>query len=407
MPTDFSGPRARMSWRRQLPAYSPLPLRAVLAGAAGLLGGGNAARARVSFILRSHFGAQDVLLVNSGTGALTLAIKACLAGSPGLAGALPAYGCFDLATAADGAGVPVVLYDVDPATLAPDLASLRRALDRGARAVVLAHLYGIPAAPEPVRALCAEAGAWLIEDVAQGAGASLRGRPLGAFGDLAVLSFGRGKGNTGGRGGALLARDERPAALLDSVRRDVLPPRGGFKEYVQLKFQWLFGRPWLYAIPSALPFLRLGETVYHAPSPVRGLSAVAAHTLAVTWLLGGAEADVRRAHAARLLAARGGALVPIALPRDGEPGYLRLPFVASPAARAAAETVQARAMGVMPGYPTALSDLQGFGERVVNGADGFPGAASMAERLVTVPVHGRLAERDVAGLEAWLANSRG
>jgi len=393
-------------WRRQLPAYSPLPMRAVLAGATGLLGGGDATRARVSSILAAHFGAHDVLLTDSGTGALTLAIKACLADSPGSAVALPAYGCYDLATAADGAGAAVVLYDIDPATLAPDYASLKRALVhavRSVRAVVLVHLYGIPVDPEPVRAAVATSGAWLIEDAAQGASASLRGQPLGAFGDLAVLSFGRGKGITAGRGGALLARGARGLALLERVRSDVLPPRRGFKEYVELKMQWLFGRPWLYAVPSALPFLRLGETVYHSASPVRGLSAVAVRTLEVTWPLGDGEAKVRRSHAARLLAARGEGLAPIAVPRDGEPGYLRLPFVASSGARREAGTAEARTIGVMPGYPRALCDLAGFGERVVNREDTFPGARLLAERLVTLPAHGLLCERDLAALEAWMA----
>jgi hypothetical protein len=198
-----------------------------------------------------------------------------------------------------------------------------------------------------------------------------------------------------------MARDAGAAALLGAVRRDVLPPRRGFKELVQLKMQWLFGRPWLYAIPSALPFLRLGETLYHPPLPVREVSAVAARTLVVTWPLGDAEAAARRAHAARLSVARSDGLTPIAVPSGGEPGYLRLPFVASPAARAAAGTPAARAMGVMPGYPLALCDLPGFGERVVNRADGFPGAKLLAERLITVPVHGRLAERDLADIGSW------
>ena len=399
-----------MNWRRQLPVYSPLPLRAVLAGAAGLFAGGDAARGRLAATLREHFGAHEVLLTDSGTGALTLAIKACLAGSPGSVVALPAYCCYDLATAADGAGAPVVLYDLDPATLAPDLASLKRALARSVRAVVLVHLYGIPVDLEPVRVAMADAaatspGVVLIEDAAQGAGASLRGRPLGSFGDLAVLSFGRGKGNTAGRGGALLSRDARAAALVDAVRRDVLPPCRGFKELVQLKMQWLFGRPWLYAVPSALPFLRLGETVYHSPSPVRGLGAVAARALEVTWPLARAEAAARRVNAARLLAARSEALAPIVVPREGEPGYLRLPFVAAPAARAAAGAPDARAMGVMPGYPAALCDLPGFGERVLNLSGDFGGARTLAGRLVTFPVHGALTAQDVSDCGRWVGAS--
>ena len=90
-----------MRWRRQLPAYSPLSLRAVLAGAMGLATGGEEARRSVAATLKRHFGARDVLLTDSGTGALTLAIRACLAGKTGTMVALPAYGCYDLATAAD------------------------------------------------------------------------------------------------------------------------------------------------------------------------------------------------------------------------------------------------------------------------------------------------------------------
>jgi dTDP-4-amino-4,6-dideoxygalactose transaminase len=393
-----------VSWRRQLPAYSPLSLRAVLAGAAGLLGGAETARVAVAAALTRALGAADVLLTDSGTTALTLAIRGCLAERPGTAVALPAYSCYDLATAADGALAPVVLYDLVPETLAPDPASLARALEQGAGAVVLAHLCGVPADPDPIRAAAERAGAWLIEDAAQGAGASLRGRLLGSYGDLVVLSFGRGKGTTAGRGGALLARDARAAALVGRARRDVLPRRRGFKEYVQLKAQWLLGRPSLYALPTMLPFLQLGETLYHAPSPVRAMSDVAARTLAVTLTLGEREAAVRRAHAARLMERCGAGLTAVRMAAGAEPGYLRLPFLAAPGARAAADSAEARALGIMPGYPRALCDLPGFGERVLNPGEGYFGARMLAERLVTLPTHSRLSQADMAVLEASVAS---
>jgi len=392
-----------VTWRRQLPAYSPLPLRAVLAGAMGLATGGEEARRSVAATLKRHFGARDVLLTDSGTGALTLAIRACLAGKTGATLALPAYGCYDLATAADGADVPVVLYDLDPATLSPDIESLQRALTHDVGAVVLVHLYGIPADPEPIRVAMAGTGAVLIEDAAQGAGASIGGRPLGSFGDLSVLSFGRGKGTTAGCGGALLARDARAAALLACAGADLLPSRRGVREVVHLKAQWLLARPSLYAVPASLPFLRLGETIYRRPSRVRGLSAVAARTLAVTWALGDREAAVRRAHAARLLAKQATGLAPVRIPEGGDAGYLRLPFVASPEARVAAGRSEARALGIMPGYPQALCDLDGFGERVLNRDEAFPGSRLLAQRLITLPTHRLLKEGDVVALDTWLA----
>jgi hypothetical protein len=50
--------------------------------------------------------------------------------------------------------------------------------------------------------------------------------------------------------------------------------------------------------------------------------------------------------------------------------------------------------------------LRGFGYRVRHTGDGFPGARLLAERLVTAPTHGRLAERDLTALEQWLARPR-
>jgi perosamine synthetase len=391
-----------VSPRRQLPAYSPLPLRAVLAGVGGLVAGGARPAARAAATLQRPFRGSDVLLTDSGTGALALAIRGCLQGAPGATVALPAYACYDIATAADGADAPVVLYDLDPATLAPEPASLGRALARGARAVVLVHLYGIPVDPDPVRRAAEAAGARLIEDAAQGAGASVRGSPAGSFGDVTVLSFGRGKGNTAGRGGALLAPTGAGSDLLAAARPLVLPRSRGAREAVQLAIQWLVGRPALYALPASLPFLHLGETRYHPPSPVRAISAVAARTLAVTWPLGEREARVRRANAERLLARAGPGLVPPRPPAGTEAGYLRLPFLASPAARAAVDAPAARRLGAMPGYPRALCDLAGFAGRVVNSGDPFPGARQLAERLVTVPTHSRLSRRDRERLARWV-----
>jgi dTDP-4-amino-4,6-dideoxygalactose transaminase len=392
-----------VTWRRQLPAYSPLTLKAVGAGAAGLVAGAKQSRAAVTAWLTEAYGCDDALLTDSGTGALTLAIRGSLAQAPGASVALPAYGCYDLATAADGASAPVVLYDLDPATLAPDPASLARALAHGARAVVLAHWYGMPVDPEAVREAAREAGAILIEDAAQAAGATWQGRLLGSFGDLTVLSFGRGKGTTAGRGGALLARGAAGSAALGSARPGLGPAAEGRSEYPPLVAQWLLGRPSVYALPAALPFLHLGETLYHAPAPVRAMSAVAARALAVTLRLGDRELGVRRSNARRLLVKPASGVTWVRAMAGSAPGYLRLPSVAAAATRAAAVSAEARALGIMPGYPRALCDLRGFGRRVLNKGDGFPAARTLAERLITLPTHSLLAESDLVGLETWLA----
>ena len=74
-------------------------------------------------VLRA-FDARAVVLTDSGTSALVLALRAAVP-SGGTVG-FPAYGCVDLVAAALFAGVRIRLYDIDPATLSPDLDSVRR-----------------------------------------------------------------------------------------------------------------------------------------------------------------------------------------------------------------------------------------------------------------------------------------
>ena len=398
-----------MTLRRQLPGYSPLTLRSVIAGFTAAMGGTPAwADARVTGVLRSHFQSQDVLLTDSGTTALAVAMRGATADRPGVPArvALPAYCCYDLATAADGAAVEVLLYDLDPATLGPDLDSLETCLRGGAGVVVIAHLYGVPVDVRGALELSRRYSAVLIEDAAQGDGTLIAdGRPAGSGGPLAVLSFGRGKGRTGGGGGAVLLNDSSAAGSFAQAQRIVRRSQSnGLLAAVALAGQWALGRPTLYGLPSALPFLHLGETIYHRPRPPRGLPVVAGGVLPTTWPLSEKEAEVRRRNAARLqraAALRSRDWTPIPMP-GGVPGYLRLPLVASIAGRRAAEAPAGRALGVAPGYPLALIDLTGFSERVSNRESGCPGARRLAQQLITLPTHSRLTETDLRRLEQWL-----
>ena len=68
--------------------------------------------------LRARYAATDVVLTDSGTSALILALQALV--PAGGTVAYPAYACIDLTAAALGAGMRVRLYDLDPATLSPD-----------------------------------------------------------------------------------------------------------------------------------------------------------------------------------------------------------------------------------------------------------------------------------------------
>ena len=69
-------------------------------------------------VLKREFQADEVVLCGSGTQALQLGLVVAskTVGSAGPV-ALPAYTCFDVATAALGAEARIHLYDIDPTTL--------------------------------------------------------------------------------------------------------------------------------------------------------------------------------------------------------------------------------------------------------------------------------------------------
>jgi perosamine synthetase len=386
------------------PVYSPVTLGALLAGAQSVLTGRSQAPGLIAD-LQGHYGARALLLVDSGTTALALALRLVTALRPGPAiVALPGWSCYDLATAADLAEVGVLLYDLDPATLGPDWASLDRALAAGAAAVVAVHPYGVPANLPEIERRAAAAGALVIEDAAQAIGASLTGRPAGSLAPLGVLSFGRGKGVTGGGGGGLLLNRSAPGGLQLPEESSLHASGRGAGPLLKLAVQWLLGRPGSYALPAALPFLKLGQTLYHAPGPAARFPVVAAAVLRRTWQLQAPEVERRRQNAERLnraVAQSGAGTVPSGW-SGGSPGWLRLPLVAVESARRAADQAMARRLGIWPGYPRLLLDLPGFGRRIRNPETSLTGARVLADRLLTLPTHGQLIEADLVRLERWL-----
>lgn len=388
-----------------LPAvHSPLSVRALAAGAAAMV----APRrfdARIERIVRDRYGPRALLWTDSGTSALRLALEGVRETRSGPV-ALPAYCCYDVATAAVGAGVDVLLYDLDPTTLSPDPSSLDEALAKGAAAVVVAHLYGIPVDMDAVSALAKRHGALVIEDAAQGAGARWSDRPLGALGSLGILSFGRGKGVTGGRGGLLLGNDPEGERVVAAAADRLGRRRAGATSLAAARAQWLLARRGLYALPRALPWLELGKTVYRTPWPPAGLPRSAAGILSLTLAAGERAAEERRERARSLLAriGQGEGFRPVRPPEGSVPGFLRLPLLA-PADGARAEIpAELGRLGVMPGYPAPLSSLAPLRSAMPGEAGAHPGARLLAERLVTLPVHSLVRDEDLSRMGAWLTS---
>lgn len=165
--------------------------------------------------------------LSSGTAALHLAVK--LAGVRAGDEVL----CSDVTFAATvnpvvyEGGVPVFV-DTERGTWNMDPEALERAFEMhpGAKAVMVAHLYGTPARMDEIVSIAHAHGAIVIEDAAEALGASYEGRPAGSLGDISVISFNGNKIVTGSSGGALLTDDPDVAARarkLSTQAREAAP----------------------------------------------------------------------------------------------------------------------------------------------------------------------------------------
>jgi dTDP-4-amino-4,6-dideoxygalactose transaminase len=104
-------------------------------------------------------------------------------------------------------GAVPVFADVDPGSKNVTAATIEAQLTERTRAIVVTHLFGLPAELDAIVALAAERRIPLIEDCAQAFGATHRGRKVGTFGSLAAFSLQQGKHITSGEGGIVVTDD--------------------------------------------------------------------------------------------------------------------------------------------------------------------------------------------------------
>lgn len=390
--------------RRQLPVYSPLGPGQILSAALAAVTRGNEERTALRDELRKRFDAQAVILTGSGTQALQLVLQHVPSGGlQEVTVALPAYSCYDLVTAAVGAGVQVRFYDIDPVTLTPDVDSLRATLREGVSAVVAGNLYGYPLDWGAVRSECEGAGVPLIEDAAQGVGTMTDEGPGGALGDASVLSFGRGKGWTGGGGGALLLRGPAVDWMRD-VDLNNAPTSRGATSLAVTTAAWILGRPSLYRIPTSIPGLGLGETHYRDPTAPRDICAFSAALAHRTAEDARKAVDGRRRAAERLIAAttleHTDDSVRMCEPVGGADAaaFLRLPVVTDDSERARQILRAGRDSGIASAYPRPLHQLPQAKHLLAAAAPTLHGSERLASRLVTLPTHRWIAPSEDSGI---------
>lgn len=173
--------------------------------------------------LKAAFDGQSACTTASGTLALVTALAAFDVGA-GDEVVIPTYVCAEVLDAVRYVGASPVLADIDPATYALSAATVEAVVGKRCRIVVVAHMFGIPAAVDEIRRI----GLPIIEDLALGLGARLKGRRAGAWGDACIMSFKAIKMISAGEGGAVVIRNRRAAQHLSRLRARRVTGRPAF-----------------------------------------------------------------------------------------------------------------------------------------------------------------------------------
>ncbi|MEM2465757.1 MAG: DegT/DnrJ/EryC1/StrS family aminotransferase [Candidatus Bathyarchaeia archaeon] len=162
-------------------------------------------------------GTKHAIAVNSGTAALHMAIVA--AGiKRGDEVILPSFTFVATAEAVVMAGANPVFVDIDPETYNVSPEAIEKALTKKTRAVIAVDLYGSPADLKPIREMADKHGLKVIEDAAQAHGAVYKGKPVGAYADVACWSFYASKNMTTGEGGMITTNANEIAETLRLIR---------------------------------------------------------------------------------------------------------------------------------------------------------------------------------------------
>jgi len=104
-------------------------------------------------------------------------------------------------------GLTPVFCDIDPDTYCLDPAQVEERIGPKTTAIVPVHVFGNPCDVVAFERIADQHGLRIVYDAAHCFGVEHRGQPIGAYGDLSVLSFHATKVFHCSEGGAVLARD--------------------------------------------------------------------------------------------------------------------------------------------------------------------------------------------------------
>lgn len=188
-------------------------------------------------ILKNITGAQKVLLTTSCTHALEMA-AILIDIFPGDEVIMPSYTFVSTANAFALRGAKIVFVDIRPDTMNIDENKIEAAITPRTKAIVPVHYGGVACEMDTIMAIASRNNLIVIEDAAQGLGASYKGKPLGSIGQLGTLSFHETKNIHCGEGGAILINDNKYTERAEIIREKGTDRSKFFRGQIN-KYSWV------------------------------------------------------------------------------------------------------------------------------------------------------------------------
>jgi len=172
---------------------------------------------RCQALMEGTFGADKILLTHSCTAALEMAaILANIGDDDEIV--MPSYTFVSTANAFRLRGAKIRFVDIRPDTLNIDENLIEAEISDRTRAVVPVHYAGVACEMDTILEIAARHDVLVIEDAAQGVGATYRGRYLGTLGDLGTYSFHETKNIICGEGGAIVINNKAFIERAEIIR---------------------------------------------------------------------------------------------------------------------------------------------------------------------------------------------
>jgi dTDP-4-amino-4,6-dideoxygalactose transaminase len=285
---------------------------------------------------------------------------------------VPAQTHVATANTAEWTGATCVFADCDPATGNVTPETVRAAITPRTKAIAVVHFVGIPCDMPAIVEVAREHGVAVVEDCALAVGARIDGTHVGLFGDAGCFSFYPVKHITSAEGGMLIARDAELAGRIARLRA-----HGVDRSHAERSF------PGMYDVPGIGLNYRMSELQCAlGRSQLARIDEILAR---------------RRANFDTIAAALRGVDGISVLDGPGNSHYCLSAVLPEERAGTRAELVRAvnaGGVGTSLYYPQPVPRMTYYREKYGYEAAGYPGAETISDRSIALPVGPHLTPDD-------------